>query len=429
MARPRRGTAGRPLLLGILALAVLAGGAVLWSWALAEVVAPPAPPGHHDFLAFHSAARLIAEGRPSGLYSASAITALERTVLPVPVGAAGYMPYLSPPFAAAIQAPLGLLSEPVARQVWMGISLVIATASAWLATAGMAGWPRRLAWLCLMATFPFFQAFVEGQWSFVMLLGGLVGLRALGRGADLGGGMALAVLALKPPLLLPAVGVLVWQRRWRALLAMLGTALVMVVATLPWTGIGTQLSYLGYLAGVLGSHLGGAGAAGSATWEGALGLMEGINGLVAGYLGQSRVILVDLLSGAGIVAVLVVWCAAAAHAGRRAGGAAGAALLVAGVAAGLLSDVHLYPQDCVLALLALPALLRLAGRRRQLLVVLGMCVALDTVWLDQLTVTTHLFAWILVGALVWGVRAAKGAEVAPPRRLGRWATASSTGAR
>jgi hypothetical protein len=38
--------------------------------------------------------------------------------------------------------------------------------------------------------------------------------------------------------------------------------------------------------------------------------------------------------------------------------------------------------------------------------VLGLCVVLDAVWLDQLPVTTHVLAWVLVAALGWGTRSA-----------------------
>lgn len=161
-----RATARRWLCLALVA-AILAGGAVLYVSLTREVATAPAVGGHNDFLAFHSAAQMITRGTPRDLYNASALTGLERQVIAARVGAAGYMPYISPPFAAAVQAPLGLLSEPAARVLWLLLSIPLALFCCWRATDGMRPVERGVSVLSLVATFPFYQSFVEGQWSFV----------------------------------------------------------------------------------------------------------------------------------------------------------------------------------------------------------------------------------------------------------------------
>lgn len=390
----------------VVVLLIISGGVALCTGLVTEVMAPPAADGHHDFLAFHAAAQMVARGTPGELYSAAAVSGLERQVIAAPVGAAGYMPYIGPPFAAAVQAPLGLLSEPTARVVWLVLSIPVALLCCWLATTGMRRGERILAVVCLAATFPFYQAFVEGQWSFVMLAGCLVAMRALQHRRPVLAGTGLAMLALKPPLLIPVLVVLLCARAWRVAGATMLTIAAVWLITLPWTGLATQADYAGYLLAVLGSHLDGAGAAGAAAWHGAMALMEGINGLTAGYVGQEHIVLVDGVTLLIVAAAAVRWGMAARRRGLVFTGRAGRWLAVSGVAAVLLSDLHLYPQDCVLVLVALPWLLEMVSPARRLLVALAVCVLLDAVWLDQLSVAPHVLTWVLGATVFWGTRAA-----------------------
>lgn len=119
-----------------LTIALVGFGSVLAIGLVHELAAPIAAGTHDDFLAFFAAGRLVLEGHPAGLYLPSAITAIERTIIPGPVGANGYMPFLNPPFAAVVLAPLALLPTELARVIWAGIN---GTA---LAGAALAiGWP------------------------------------------------------------------------------------------------------------------------------------------------------------------------------------------------------------------------------------------------------------------------------------------------
>ena len=377
------------------AVLVIAGGVLFTVTLLQEVVTTPSAAGHHDFLAFQAAAQLIVHGNPGHLYDAATISALERGVIPTPVGAAGYMPYLTPPLGAVIQAPLGAISEPAARFVWLALSVPLAAACCGLATAGLAGRARVVAALCLLSTFPFFQALVEGQWSPVMLAGCLLALAAARGGRPGWAGAGLAVLALKPPLLVPVIVVLLLTRGWRTLLTLAVVLVGVVVVTMPFTGVGADLDYAGFLVGVVGSHVNGAGAAGASVWQGAVALTEGFNGLVTSYVGQQNVVAVDTATAVLVLAVVSLWGRTALRAGVGLSTREGHWVLVAAVAAALLTDLHLYPQDCMLLLVALPALTALVPLERRLHVVVAAAVLLDSVWLDQLAVTTHVFTWLL----------------------------------
>ena len=308
-----------------LVLLLPAGGAVLFTQLALEVIATPGVAGHHDFLAFHAAAQLVSGGPAAGhLYDAASITAIERHVIAAPVGAAGYMPYLTPPFGAAIQAPLGLLSEPVARVIWLLVNIPLALLCGWLATADLP-----------------------------------------------------------------------WRTR------VLAAVSLVFVVTLPLVGWSTELEYAGFLVAVVGSHLDGAGAAGAAAWHGGISGMEAVNGLVAGYVGQQNVAVLDVLTVAGVAAVVARWVWIAWHVRPTVHDPRGRWVVVAGIAAAMLTDLHLYPQDCVLLLVALPLLTTSVTAEWRLPVVLGVAVFLDAAWLDQLPVTPHVFTWLLAGAFLW----------------------------
>lgn len=391
--------------LGLAAL-LLTAGVIFAIQLVQEVSSAPSVSGHHDFLAFHAAAQLVRDGSAGQLYDSAALAHLERQVINAPVGAAGYMPFINPPFAAAVQAPLGLLDEPTARVIWLLMNAPLAALCCWLATAGLQRRARLLAAACLLGSFPTFQALVEGQWSFVMLTGCLAALAAARSGRSVLSGACLAVLALKPPLLIPVLAVMLLTRSWRALGGTLGAAALAWLVTLPFTGWSTQLDYAGYLVGVLGSHLDGAGAAGGAVWHGGIAAMEGLNGLAAGYVGQQNALVVDGLTAVAVIAVVAWWGRAVATAGWMPATARGRWLVVAGIVAMLLTDLHLFPQDCVLLLVALPLVLAETASAHRLATVLGVALVLDASWLDQLTITPHVFTWLLVAGFLFACRMA-----------------------
>src|ERR1700694_6036985 len=143
---------------------------------------------HYDFLAFYSAGHFATRGEIPKIYDASSLAAFQRTFVSHPVGAQGYMPFLNPPFAAVLQAPLVLLSEPSARVAWFAINLLLAASMlAWM-TSSIHGSGRALLCLALLGTFPIYQTLIEGQWSLVMLLGCLAALHFAHRGSPVLGG-------------------------------------------------------------------------------------------------------------------------------------------------------------------------------------------------------------------------------------------------
>ena len=342
--------------LASVAVVLLSVGAALAVVLARELAAPIVAGTHLDFLAFYASGRLVLDHDPAGLYVASAITAIERTIIAVPVGANGYMPFINPPFAAVALAPFASLPAQLARVAWAGLSvLALIGASIWVAWP-LAGRQRIAAALLVGVSFPAYHALAEGQSSAVLLLGGIAALQAARVGSWRLAGLALATFWLKPQLIVLPLLALAVDRRWAAIAwALLGGG-ALVVASLPFVGIGSYATYLGYLVGGGVSHFNGAGAVGQSVWAGALGSLEGLNGLLVGVFGQGSIVVVDVLWAILVAGLLALWLLACRW--QRPGFESPAArqMLAAGIGIVLLVDPNLFSQDCLLVFLLVPAL-------------------------------------------------------------------------
>ena len=403
-----------------LAIVVVVGLGVAWWWALiTEVTGPITQAGHHDFFAFYSAATLIRDGHASDLYNASSLTAIERTIWPQPTGYAGYMPFLNPPSAAVVLSPLASLTYDRARIVWLAVTAAIALLSALVLTAGSSARVRLLAIVVTLGTFPAYQALVEGQWSFVMLLGALAALIAARRERESLAGIALVALWLKPPLLLLVLVWLLLTHRWRIATAAVAAVITLTLITLPWTGFGANIAYVQYLGGVTAAHASGGGAAGATAWEGAFANMEGLLGLAATFAGQSHAVAVDIVALVMAVASIAYVAVATSRSWTARPLPLGVALAV--LCTGLLLDPHLYAQDCVLLLIAaamilvrlrtLGAAARLAlygisSSTAEAVVLLGTALVMDLAAFDTYSIQgypvppLHLLTFVLIAAVV-----------------------------
>jgi hypothetical protein len=374
-------------------------GALLMILLLIELSAPPGAGAHPDFLAFYGAARLLVQGEAASLYDSSAMSAVQRLVIPHPIGANGYMPFINPPVVAVAFAPFGALSEPLARWLWAALNAVLMVGCAVWIARGLHGPRRLLGVLVVVASYPVYHTLVEGQWSIVLLAAGLAALECARRGSWASAGLVLSVFWLKPQFIVLPLVALIVARRWRAVVGAGAGAVAFVLVSVPFTGPAIDVRYIGYLAQVALSHFTGAGAVQATVWQGDLASTEGLNGLLVGYLGQAAVGLVDVLwagLAAGVLALCVVaWRAQAPGFGSL----AARAQLAAGIALVLLVNPNLFAQDCVLVFLLIDALFPLPTWTG----LWGWTIAAalgDLVLLDQPGLRPHLFTLVLVAAMI-----------------------------
>ena len=393
--------AGRDLLdraLGWFGASMIAVGLGLAVVLVGELAVPLAEGAHHDFLAFYAAGKLVLDGQAASLYDAPALAAIQRTIIPTPVGANGYMPFINPPFAAVAFAPLAALPAQAARATWALVSLALLAIAAARIARPLPGRERVVGALLLVLSFPAYHSLAEGQWSAAMLLGGLEALEAARRGSWQLAGLALATWWLKPQLIALPLLALALDRRWGTVAwSVLGGA-ALTLASLPFVGLGVYGTYVGYLVQVGISHFTGAGAVARSVWQGNLATAEGLNGLLVGYLGQGSVVSVDALWGALVAGLVGLWLVACRFQRPGFASPSGRRMLAAGIGVVLLVNPNLFVQDCVLVFLLLPALWPLAspGYWRASVAVAG--IAAVTL-LDQ-PLSSHLFTLVLLGVVV-----------------------------
>jgi hypothetical protein len=405
-------------LLWPLALVLAAAGVILAARLAGELATTMTAGSHHDFLAFFAAGRLVLDGRASGLYDAASLTAVQRTVLPVPVGMNGYMPFINPPFAAVAFAPLAALPAGAGRAVWAALSVAMLFGAAMWIGRPLAGRARLATVLLIVLSYPAYHSLAEAQWSAAMLLGGVAALQAARAGSWRLAGLALATWWLKPQLILLPLVALALDRRWTAVRwSMLG-GVALAVASLPFVGLEAWATYLRYLVEVGVSHFNGAGTASHSVWQGDLASTEGLNGLLVGTLGQGSVLSVNLLwavLGAGLLGLWLLACRT-----RRPGFETpdGRRVLAAGVGIVLLLNPNLFRQDCLLVFLLLPALWP-AARRDYWRATVGVASLAALTLLDE-ALSLHLFTVALL-AIVAGwcalTLAGRRAAIRDPGRL------------
>jgi alpha-1,2-mannosyltransferase len=416
-AGPRPASVGRrPATVAFAAaiLGLLLIGLVLAARLVAELAVGPAVDGHHDVLAFWAAGRLILDGRPDALYDAATVTALQRTVIPEPIGMNGYMPFINPPPAAVAFAPLAALPVTAGRALWAALNAALAIgAGLWIAR-DLSLRDRVLGAALIATSFPVYHALAEGQWSIVLLAAGLVAVAAARRGSWPAAGVALAAFWLKPQFIVLPLFALVIGRHWRAVGAAVVAGAVVALVLLPFTGLSPYGTYAAYLVDVVTSHFTGAGQAGAAVWQGDLASTEGLNGLLVGWFGQGAVGSVNALWAAGVMAVLVAYGLAARRVRPGLGSPDGRAMLAAGVVVILLVNPNQFVQDCVLVYLALEVLAPIWPAWRLPGLVAAVAIA-DLTFLDQQAPVLHLFPIALLVGLAWTCgRALTGGRVGWP---------------
>ncbi len=229
-------------LFGAVGLGFAALGCALW-W---MVVVPLSPyPLETDFMALYTGGSLGA--RPAELYDLEIQYEVE-TGLGATLPFASMAPFLYPPYAIFLFAPLALLPFVFAFWSWVLLSVMM-YAGGVAAWSGITG-SRRAAVPIVTAGLGFlpllYSMFVGQVTALVFLLLSLA-LVAFARGRDARGGLWIGCLAFKPQLALVWGLVLVAGRRWRAAATAVAVVLVLVlVFTLVW-GPGIWVSYLDLL--------------------------------------------------------------------------------------------------------------------------------------------------------------------------------------
>lgn len=206
--------------------------------------------GDPDFTAYYTAGTLLRFGRGAQIYQPDAQFRVQQKFTEDGEIRRGPLRYIHPPFEALLFIPFARLPYRAAFILWdiVNFAILIAVAVVLRATT-LSNTPLRV-WdvlLGLLAFFPVFANFFQGQDAILLLLVVVLALRALNANADLTAGCWLALGLFRFQLVIPLALLLVlWGRRRVALgFAAIAAALALLSAAI--VGWNTLEGYPQYL--------------------------------------------------------------------------------------------------------------------------------------------------------------------------------------
>jgi alpha-1,2-mannosyltransferase len=190
-----------------------------------------------DYIAFHTAGRLVLNGQSALLYEHAAVSEAEDGLL------GGRLPgfydaYRNPPFFALAFVPLAPLELLPGFLVWTLVSLACLFVALWLLVREVPSLKPRWRGLVILvfAFAPVYFGIIDGENATVSLLLYVLMYRALVRDQSELAGLWAGLGLFKPQLFIVFPLVFVATRRWRALLTCALTALVLATLSLAMAG-------------------------------------------------------------------------------------------------------------------------------------------------------------------------------------------------
>jgi hypothetical protein len=346
-----------------------------------------------DYVVYWAAGRMVLDGNAESLYDLDTVQTSQARATGQPRSEVALLPYFNPPFAAGALAGLAVLPLEVSAAVFILLSLAALAIGLRLLLRRLDTRLESLAWtLGIVSSMPVYYTLLHGQFSFLLLML-FAGVHALlKRGSDTLAGATLALLLLKPPLVLLPLLILILNRRIAALRGFLICAAGLGAASVI---IGGPSSFVAYPSLLMRAT----------TWDNEAGIliwaMYGWNAFFKALAGPSGFLVPSLLAGAVSIGTFVL----CARAWKRPWNPQTPdfdvrySVLVLGV---LLTSPHLYGQDLIIGVI--PAVLLYRASRgdasRAVIVALVLAIwAVMHVHVDLLTKTGVNLVTLLIFTL------------------------------
>jgi hypothetical protein len=194
--------------------------------------------GYFDFVLYHTAARIIADGKGTQLYDLTVQKNYQKDTRVAPQTRP--LPFNHLPYELLALLPLAQLSFAAAHLVWAAMNLALLLAILFRLAPFVTAPPRYLTTLMFFAFFPTLTALKMGQDSLIttyILVETFISLKH--RRYALAGCL-LALGLYKPQFVLPIAAILLCHRRWHAIGGFLLTAAILMgisLALVGWQGL------------------------------------------------------------------------------------------------------------------------------------------------------------------------------------------------
>jgi hypothetical protein len=258
--------------------------------------------GDPDFTVYYTAALILREQRAAALYDPATQRAVQWEFAADTDIRRGPLPYIHPPFEALIFLPLTYFDYTAAFWLWNLVDLLLLfLITRWLRqlVPSVRTIPLWQSVLALLAFFPVFANFLQGQDAILLLLVFVLAFRALDRGAVFLTGCWLGLGLFKYHFIVPMVLILAIWKGWRLISGFAATGSAVTLLSLAIVGRRGALQYPGYAWRVV--SVPGHG-------QTPIGLMSNLLGLIAGWpwpqsLARGLLLAVAVASLAVLIAV------------------------------------------------------------------------------------------------------------------------------
>jgi len=178
-----------------------------------------------DFAAYFTGATIVNNGDGRSLYNIDVQKAVQSPLIFPYAMKKGLLPFNSPPWVVLPFLPLARLPFEVAYFFWFFVNVGLFLIGLRLLTSALpaiSSSTNRLAtmWLATVSFFPLFTALLLGQLTVVVFLSYALCFVALKKENWFKAGLALALALVKPQLVVALPLLLLYKRRWRALLGL-----------------------------------------------------------------------------------------------------------------------------------------------------------------------------------------------------------------
>lgn len=199
-----------------------------------------------DFTSFLTGGRMLLAGQAGDLYDLAAQAKAQRPIAGPYVYEGGVLPFIYPPYVAALFVPFALIPPDVAYYLWTTLQGVLLLVFVAWAMRSFGEWrldaPRALPF-ALLAFQPVVETLLQGQTSIISLLLRWWALVAWHNERWAMLGVAVGLSAFKPQLAVLLVVALLPERRWRALGYATLTQAVLWAGPLLLAGPGVATAY------------------------------------------------------------------------------------------------------------------------------------------------------------------------------------------
>jgi len=255
-----------------------------------------------DFRAFYSAGQMLLAGVGVDFYDPMTQYSWQSKFVEMS-SPAQLLVFLNPPFVAIPFALVAMLPMPAAYLAWAIVNVTLLAIVCYLLVEILADAGHRAQYAVLVLTLLFLPVIVtlmQGQLSFLLMIGVLMSWRAFQAGKELESGLWLGLLLVKPQLALVPALVMLWQRQWRALAGLTLAGAVSLVTSLPlvgWSGLKGWLRGMAVASGwgdMYGIH-----PQSTYTWRGILHRLMGTN--------DAGEVMIWWLAGSMVALALLLW--------------------------------------------------------------------------------------------------------------------------